>query len=67
MGTVMSRLSPAHEALRTALDGEPLQPGTSTRAHAREQEEADEPDSRTTMSIIVASHPSARSMPAADR
>jgi RNA polymerase sigma-70 factor (ECF subfamily) len=41
MGTVMSRLSRAREALRTALDGELPQPGISSRAHAREQEDAE--------------------------
>jgi len=41
MGTVMSRLSRAREALRTALDAELPQSGISSRPHAREQEEAD--------------------------
>ena len=41
MGTVMSRLSRAREALRTALDSELPQPGISPRAHAREQEDAE--------------------------
>jgi RNA polymerase sigma-70 factor, ECF subfamily len=38
MGTVMSRLSRAREALRTTLDGELPQAGISSRPHAREQE-----------------------------
>lgn len=38
MGTVMSRLSRAREALRGALDTDPPQPGISSRPHAREQE-----------------------------
>jgi RNA polymerase sigma-70 factor (ECF subfamily) len=38
MGTVMSRLSRAREALRTALDTERPQPGSSSRPHSREQD-----------------------------
>jgi RNA polymerase sigma-70 factor, ECF subfamily len=38
MGTVMSRLSRAREALRGALDTELPQPGISSRPHSREQE-----------------------------
>ena len=38
MGTVMSRLSRAREALRTALDTDLPQPGISSRPHSREQE-----------------------------
>jgi RNA polymerase sigma-70 factor (ECF subfamily) len=38
LGTVMSRLSRAREALRRVLDGELPQPGISSRPHAREQE-----------------------------
>jgi RNA polymerase sigma-70 factor (ECF subfamily) len=38
MGTVMSRLSRAREALRSALDAEVPQSGISSRPHAREQE-----------------------------
>ena len=38
IGTVMSRLSRAREALRTALDTEFRQPGISSRPDAREQE-----------------------------
>jgi RNA polymerase sigma-70 factor, ECF subfamily len=38
MGTVMSRLSRAREALRTALDTELPQPGISSRPHSRGQE-----------------------------
>ena len=38
MGTVMSRLSRAREALRSALDTELPQPGMSTRPPSREQE-----------------------------
>ena len=38
MGTVMSRLSRAREALRSALDTELPQPGISSRPHSREQE-----------------------------
>jgi RNA polymerase sigma-70 factor, ECF subfamily len=38
MGTVMSRLSRAREALRRALDTELPQPRISSRPHAREQE-----------------------------
>ena len=38
MGTVMSRLSRAREALRTALDTELPRPGISSRSHSREQE-----------------------------
>jgi RNA polymerase sigma-70 factor, ECF subfamily len=38
IGTVMSRLSRAREALRTALDTELPQPGISSRPHSREQE-----------------------------
>jgi RNA polymerase sigma-70 factor (ECF subfamily) len=38
IGTVMSRLSRAREALRRALDTEVPQPGMSTRPHSREQE-----------------------------
>jgi RNA polymerase sigma-70 factor, ECF subfamily len=38
MGTVMSRLSRAREALRTVLDTELPQPGLSSRPHSREQE-----------------------------
>jgi RNA polymerase sigma-70 factor, ECF subfamily len=38
MGTVMSRLSRAREALRTALNSELPQPGISSRPHSREQE-----------------------------
>ena len=38
MGTVMSRLSRAREALRNALDTELRQPGISSRPHSREPE-----------------------------
>jgi RNA polymerase sigma-70 factor, ECF subfamily len=38
MGTVMSRLSRAREALRSVLDTELPQPGLSSRSHSREQE-----------------------------
>jgi RNA polymerase sigma-70 factor, ECF subfamily len=38
MGTVMSRLSRAREALRSALDTELPQSGISSRPHSREQE-----------------------------
>ena len=38
IGTVMSRLSRAREALRGALDMERKQPGISSRPHPREQE-----------------------------
>ena len=38
MGTVMSRLSRAREALRSVLDTEPPQPGLSSRPDSREQE-----------------------------
>jgi RNA polymerase sigma-70 factor (ECF subfamily) len=38
MGTVMSRLSRAREALRSALDTELTQPGISSRSRSREQE-----------------------------
>jgi len=38
IGTVMSRLSRAREALRGALDNELPQPGISSRPHSREQE-----------------------------
>jgi RNA polymerase sigma-70 factor (ECF subfamily) len=38
MGTVMSRLSRAREALRSALDTELPQPGISSRPHPRERE-----------------------------
>jgi RNA polymerase sigma-70 factor (ECF subfamily) len=38
IGTVMSRLSRAREALRGALNTECPQPGISSRPHAREQE-----------------------------
>jgi RNA polymerase sigma-70 factor (ECF subfamily) len=41
MGTVMSRLSRARKALRTALDGELPQRSVGATPHAREQEEAD--------------------------
>jgi RNA polymerase sigma-70 factor (ECF subfamily) len=40
MGTVMSRLSRARAALRTALDAGLAPPGWSARTEAREQEEA---------------------------
>lgn len=38
MGTVMSRLSRARAALRTALDSELPRPGISSKPHSREQE-----------------------------
>jgi RNA polymerase sigma-70 factor (ECF subfamily) len=38
IGTVMSRLSRAREALRSALDTDLPQPGISSRPHSREQE-----------------------------
>ena len=38
IGTVMSRLSRAREALHTALDAELLHPGRSSRPRSREQE-----------------------------
>ena len=38
IGTVMSRLSRAREALRSALDTERPRPGISSRPHPREQE-----------------------------
>jgi hypothetical protein len=38
MGTVMSRLSRAREALRRALETELPQPGMVPRPHPREQE-----------------------------
>ena len=40
MGTVMSRLSRAPEALRRALDAEFPQPGISTGPHSPEREAA---------------------------
>jgi RNA polymerase sigma-70 factor (ECF subfamily) len=38
MGTVMSRLSRAREALRSVLNGELPRPAVSSRSHPREQE-----------------------------
>jgi RNA polymerase sigma-70 factor, ECF subfamily len=38
MGTVMSRLSRAREALRSVLNGEPPPPAVSSRSHPREHE-----------------------------
>ena len=38
IGTVMSRLSRAREALRSAVDTELPQPGISSRPHSREEE-----------------------------